>query len=151
MVDFPSSGTFRMSRGGQEFGPFSLNELAAFVQQGRLVASDLLWTDGWAEWRLAGSISNLFPQPSPLDQLAQATSGQARRASPRHRPIGPDGIICPNPHCGYRGTAIRRRKGSIALLVILLLFWLLPGIIYAFAYNGYSLICPRCGMKVRDA
>ena len=68
---------------------------------------------------------------------------------PRFAP--PGGIICPNPHCGYIGMPVRKPKGSRAVLYILLLLWILPGLIYLMLYQGYTLHCPRCGMKVGDA
>ncbi|HZL36961.1 MAG TPA: DUF4339 domain-containing protein [Tepidisphaeraceae bacterium] len=150
MTESAQVGKFLMSRGGEQFGPFSFDEVLSLVQQGRLVASDFVWTQGWVQWCLASDVPELFPEPSPLEQLAQARSGQSRAATPRAR-VGPDGIICPNPNCCYRGRGIRRRKGSFVVLVLLLLIWLLPGVLYAIFYNGEILICPRCGMKIRDA
>jgi hypothetical protein len=60
-------------------------------------------------------------------------------------------IICPNPNCGYRGPACKQAKGSVVVLIILLLMWLLPGILYAiFCCIGSRLLCPQCGVHVRD-
>ena len=58
--------------------------------------------------------------------------------------------FCPNPNCGYSGPPERKSKGSGLILILLLLLWVLPGILYAIIYNGYALSCPRCGVKVRD-
>ena len=61
-------------------------------------------------------------------------------------------IICPNPNCGYRGPACEQAKGSTVALVILLLLWLLPGVLYAiFCCIGSRLHCPQCGVHIRDA
>jgi type I restriction enzyme M protein len=59
-------------------------------------------------------------------------------------------IICPNVNCGYRGNGLRKAKGSKIVMLLLLLLWVLPGVLYALLYNGYSVVCPRCGLKVRD-
>jgi len=52
--------------------------------------------------------------------------------------------ICPN--CGYKGKQKLYTKGTIALEIVLWLFFLLPGLIYSIwrlssRYRG----CPKCG------
>lgn len=88
--------------------------------------------------RLRASTS---PPPTPAP-VAPATS---------RRPLRSGEMICPNPNCGYVGMPRRESKGSNAVLVILLLLWILPGIIYLIVYYGYVLKCPRCGMKMGEA
>lgn len=63
---------------------------------------------------------------------------------------GPE-IICPNANCGYRGLADRKDTFSVALLLILCLLFLLPGLIYLVvgALSKPVISCPRCGMRVR--
>jgi hypothetical protein len=65
-------------------------------------------------------------------------------------PAGPDPIFCPNPNCGYRGRGRRRPKGSTVVLVVLLLCGVLLGILYAIFTSGDEILCPRCGIKVRE-
>jgi hypothetical protein len=60
-------------------------------------------------------------------------------------------IICPNPNCRYHGKSIKKAKGSFIVLLILLSIMVLPGLLYLIFFSGYTLICPNCGMKVRDA
>jgi len=36
-----------------------------------------LWTNGWDQWYVAGALPDLFPEASPLDQLADANEGFA--------------------------------------------------------------------------
>ncbi len=57
-------------------------------------------------------------------------------------------VICSNPNCGYRGPTIRKANGSFLLFLFLLLFAVLPAIIYFFLTSGYSYLCPKCGMKL---
>lgn len=57
-------------------------------------------------------------------------------------------IVCPNPNCGFCGRPEKKRRGSIIVLLFLLLIGVLPGLIYAIVYNGYDLTCPRCGMQL---
>jgi predicted RNA-binding Zn-ribbon protein involved in translation (DUF1610 family) len=55
------------------------------------------------------------------------------------------------PACGSTLPAVKKSKGSSVLLIILLLLWILPGLIYVIFYNGYVYVCPRCGYKYGDA
>jgi hypothetical protein len=59
-------------------------------------------------------------------------------------------IICPNPNCGYVGPGVKKARGSGCVLVFLLLLWILPGILYLIFMSGYTINCPRCGIKIRD-
>ena len=58
---------------------------------------------------------------------------------------------CPRcPACGYTGIMKRKSKGSVIIMIFLLLLWILPGLIYAILNNGYQFVCPMCGAKVAD-
>lgn len=59
-------------------------------------------------------------------------------------------IICPNPNCGYVGKPKKTSRGSLIVGFVLLLFFLLPGILYFMLKSGYRYSCPRCGMQVRS-
>ena len=59
-------------------------------------------------------------------------------------------IICPNPNCNYRGPGKSDGSKSGCLLLILLCLGILPGILYLlFCGKSNSMICPRCGMRIR--
>ena len=66
-------------------------------------------------------------------------------------PPGKNHIICPNPNCGYRGPGKKQAKGSLGVALLLLFLLVLPGLIYMVVYSGSIIVCPQCGMKVRDA
>ena len=59
-------------------------------------------------------------------------------------------IICPNPNCGYRGPAKIRLRGSALVGLILLCFFILPGLLYFMFKSGYRYTCPKCGMQIRS-
>ncbi|MGE5608331.1 MAG: hypothetical protein ACM359_03675 [Bacillota bacterium] len=87
--------------------------------------------------------------------LSQAAATPPPDVLPYARPAlpakaEPGQIICPNPNCGYRGPAFRSRKGSVLIMVGLLLLAFIPGLIYAILRDGYTVSCPRCGLKIRD-
>jgi predicted RNA-binding Zn-ribbon protein involved in translation (DUF1610 family) len=97
----------------------------------------------WGEHVVCPQCLDLLQQPVPV----------APPAPPRQQVFrGADGpsVICPNPNCGYVGRSNRKPKGNRFLLIFLLLFWLIPGIIYAVLYQGHVLSCPKCGVKIRD-
>jgi len=52
-------------------------------------------------------------------------------------------IKCPN--CGYEGKPNVRNRGSVFLLIILLLCGFVPGIIYLlWMASGRKVTCPAC-------
>ena len=62
----------------------------------------------------------------------------------------PGDIICPNPNCRYQGPPIKVARGSILLGLILLLFFILPGVLYFIFMQGYRYSCPKCGLQVKS-
>jgi hypothetical protein len=69
-------------------------------------------------------------------------------APPRVR--RPGDIICPNPNCHYEGPPKKEARGSVLVGIILLLFFLLPGILYFIFMDGYRYNCPKCGLQIRS-
>jgi len=59
-------------------------------------------------------------------------------------------IICPNPNCAYHGPAKKETRGSVGLGILLLLFFILPGILYLALCCKSSLLCPRCNGVIRQ-
>jgi hypothetical protein len=51
-----------LSRNGNQHGPFSDADVANFARLGQLQGSDLIWREGFANWRPALTI---FPEPLP--------------------------------------------------------------------------------------
>jgi hypothetical protein len=71
----PSQTQWYLARNGQQFGPLSEAELAKFIDLGHLQPTDLLWRDGFPDWRPAMAV---FPNRRP----AQASQGVAQQAAP---------------------------------------------------------------------
>src|SRR5215469_1377348 len=65
-----------LARDGQQYGPLSEAELGRFVELGHLQPTDLLWREGFPDWRPAMVV---FPPRAPT---------MGRQASPA-RPTGP--------------------------------------------------------------
>jgi hypothetical protein len=70
-----------LARDGQQYGPLSEPELARFIELGHLQPTDLLWRDGFPDWRPAMVV---FPPQRPAPQpAAMSRSGTAQR--PAHQ------------------------------------------------------------------
>jgi len=54
------------TRQGRRFGPFSLEQARQLAQAGQLQQSDLVWTEGMAEWTPASRFAQLFPPAAPV-------------------------------------------------------------------------------------
>ena len=53
-------------------------------------------------------------------------------------------FICHNPHCDYRGKPEFENYGNVFVMVLLLLFGVLPGIVYLAVCMGKKYYCPKC-------
>ena len=57
-------------------------------------------------------------------------------------------MICPNPNCRYEGRPKKKSRGSFIVGLILLCFFILPGILYFMFKSGYRYYCPTCQMQI---
>lgn len=72
----PQSQTqWYLARDGKQYGPLTDPELAKFIELGHLLPSDLLWREGFAEWRPAPSVFQL-----------DGGGAQSAAAVPAHEP-----------------------------------------------------------------
>ena len=65
-----------LSRDGKQHGPFSDADLANFSQLGQLQANDLLWREGFSDWRPAATV---FPKPERARAQALQPAKQPKR------------------------------------------------------------------------
>ena len=87
------------SKGGQQHGPVSAADLKALAKSGELIPTDMIWKEGMAEWKPAGSLKGLFPPtaaptpqkaPPPLPTASSVTNAplestsEGDNASPFH-------------------------------------------------------------------
>jgi hypothetical protein len=96
-----SSIEWYLAREGQQFGPITDAELAEFIKRGHLQPNDLLWREGFSEWRPAmvvfPAIGQSAAQPKaadtpparPVPEPAAAPVRKAERTRPvRNRDAG---------------------------------------------------------------
>ena len=66
---------WHMLHDGQQYGPYTGEQLVEFVKEGRIARESLLWAEGMAEWVRADAVEGLFPAvpaPAPVPVAAAA-------------------------------------------------------------------------------
>jgi hypothetical protein len=77
-----------LARDGEQFGPLSDAELRKLVEFGHLKPTDLLWREGFPEWRSARILLNeTAPSQQPAPNAPAAV--QANQAAPTSAPASP--------------------------------------------------------------
>jgi len=72
------------------------------------------------------------------------------RAAVAELPVAGEAMRC-CPICGSTAKPKKKANGSTIVLLFLLLFFLLPGLLYWMLKGGYSYYCPKCGFKYGGA
>ena len=114
-----SSNQWYLAREGQQFGPITDAELARFIELGHLQPNDLLWRDGFPEWRPAMVV---FPTPSQTTPRPTTAPKARGRSAP-----GPEasnrnpGRPQPAGHRQDERGERRSRRGSRLVVLLLLI------------------------------
>jgi GYF domain 2 len=76
--------TYTISRDGEQFGPYSPEDLHAYIDSGHVLQTDLAWKEGMANWL---PISQIYPStvknPAPPPRLSQPNAAAAN--NPAHQ------------------------------------------------------------------
>jgi GYF domain 2 len=137
-----------LARDGQQFGPLSDTELAKFIELGHLLPTDLLWREGFPDWRPAMVV---FPPRKPAMQRP-AQSGRQTPSPPQAAPARgarEQAMLRQgqNPRTGHSGVrssqarypahddAAPRRGGSRRAVVLIVCLALGAGGWYAYRDN----------------
>ncbi|MDR3416893.1 MAG: DUF4339 domain-containing protein [Nevskia sp.] len=77
------------ARGGERFGPFTIEDLKAAAVQGSFCSDDLIWKDGLQSWIKAGQVNGLFPKsvPPPIPTATPPPIPAAPRPAVLQAPI----------------------------------------------------------------
>jgi hypothetical protein len=86
---------YRIQRGDQEFGPYSLADLQRYLQSGHVLASDLAQSEGMSEWTPVSQI--LGDIPIPLAPQPGIYAGTDPYAEPAQQIVD----LPPNMHWGW--------------------------------------------------
>ena len=102
----PASSTqWYLAREGQQFGPISEAELAKFIELGHLQPNDLLWREGFPDWRPAMVVFPPRTQPPQRSAPGPRTTG----SSPARQPSSSDSLEV-HPADNASRTHARRRE-----------------------------------------
>jgi hypothetical protein len=88
------------SKGGTQMGPVSLDELRAKIASGEVTGADMVWREGFPDWKPASEIPELAVLrvvPQPMAVAPQP--GVPAQASPYHPPATTaysQGMLIPN-------------------------------------------------------
>lgn len=114
MSEMKSDDPWFIARDGAQHGPLNETEMQLFVERGHLRATDLIWRQGFPDWRPAFSVfppkSQPTQPPAPTVAPQSPTPGPGTHATPaREQPVGSStthsaGAAQPNQHTGL-GTA----------------------------------------------
>lgn len=86
---------YRVKRGDQEFGPYSLADLQQYVQTGQVLATDLAMSEGMSDWVPVSQI--LGDIPVPATPLSGSFTGTDADAALAQRIVA----LPPNLHWGW--------------------------------------------------
>jgi hypothetical protein len=88
------------SKGGTQMGPVSLDELRAKIASGEVTGADMVWREGFPDWKRIGDVPELgisSAAAQPMTMTPQA--GVPSQASPYHPPAATaysQGMLIPN-------------------------------------------------------
>jgi len=72
---------YRVKRGDQEFGPYSLSDLQGYLQSGYILATDLAQSEGMADWVPVSEVLGNIPIPlTPQPGIYAGTDANAALA-----------------------------------------------------------------------
>jgi hypothetical protein len=80
-----------LAREGQQYGPLTHLEMQKLVEFGHLRPTDLIWRQGFPDWRTASAVFPMHPGPMPTPVAAAPPSerfraGEAMRQVPHRQP-----------------------------------------------------------------
>lgn len=133
----PASSTqWYLAREGQQFGPISEAELAKFIELGHLQPNDLLWREGFPDWRPAMVV---FPPRTQAPQRSAAGPRTAATSPPTHQPSSlqvhaSDTASRARTGRGEEGPGTEQRRGRGARTAMVLLIIAALGAVTWFAY-----------------
>ena len=113
-----------IARDGKQHGPLSDVEMRAFVAQGHLKPTDLIWRPGFADWRPAPAVFSFQapepPGPAPRPGVTRPTAPSARAApSANERSFEPERIRVARGDSGTQPSRAARLAGIGLILALL--------------------------------
>jgi predicted RNA-binding Zn-ribbon protein involved in translation (DUF1610 family) len=87
--------------------------------------------------------------PIPVGALRRAAQQAKMEEAARRQAAAEQGVKC--PMCGDVDMPTARRRGSLALHVVLYMMWIVPGFLYGL-WRDRALVftCRRCGARMGE-
>lgn len=87
LVVLNSKTLYRLSRAGEETGPYQASQMLTMWEHGMITADSFCWAEGWADWRLVSEEITRLGAPTRMsafvsDSVKDTEKGKGR--SPRH-------------------------------------------------------------------
>jgi hypothetical protein len=74
---------YYISRGGQQYGPYSLDDLKSMTAQGRVDANDMAWGEGMASWTPVSQVLGSAPAAAVTPQYTPPQQQQPQQVTPQ--------------------------------------------------------------------
>ena len=133
--------TWRMSKNGQEYGPYTLTQLRQYAAEGRILPDDLLWTSGMSEWIPASQLPELSASLylTPMGQDPLSIHSEQGETLPN-----------PLPASGGPARAPSRGKGKSALIVVIVLIVLIAAVVFLLLPKGFGVSLAALASEVDE-
>ena len=103
-----------VGKNGQQFGPFSLEEINRKLADGTFAGTDLAWYEGAAGWAPLSGVAGVViaaaaPAPTPAPAVTPAPTPVQRAPAPAPEPIRSNAPIVPSapaPRGGYKTLSV---------------------------------------------
>lgn len=102
------SDQWHLLQEGQQYGPYTGDQLVEFAKEGRVVRESMLWAEGMADWVPASQVEGLFP-PEPVAAPVPAWAPPGARTPGRPTPVRgrPGPVVArPAPMGAYQAVAV---------------------------------------------
>ena len=110
-----------VGKGGQQLGPFSLEEVNRKLADGTFAGTDLAWYEGAAGWAPLSSVAGVVIPPAPASTPPPAAPAPAPVPTPAAIPVRPNVPIVQSPASPGKPYKIMALIGWILLGVTLLI------------------------------
>jgi hypothetical protein len=81
--------TYWLARGGQQYGPYTVEDLTRMAAQGTALANDLVWKEGMADWAPLSTVVPMQAPPSAGPGYAPSPGPTYPSPGPTYPPAGP--------------------------------------------------------------
>lgn len=106
-----------INRDGQNFGPYSLDEVRQYLASGNIVVTDLAWYEGAPGWMPLGQVPGVAPAARPAGQAPAAAALAAPAAVAVARPAAVSRAPVAQSHAAGERRPAGFWKRALALIV----------------------------------